>query len=487
MSREDAGHVARIGTVGRACLSQSPVLCGVVVPPCLAAAALGDWGIAAALAPQAVVLAGLSLMRREAKERASFRRIEAVVVFSLIFLLACLLSTPPFMVLGMPPVDALFEATSGITSTGLSVARNAEEWPIAAHLLRGWLQWCGGFALAFAGLTILHDRGASTRQMGASMLDERDELTTLRKQAMQLLLLYAALTALAVAGCVILLPTWWEGVSIALAAASTGGFSPRADSLASYGPAAQIFVMAICALSAASFLFYIRLWRKGPRGAFNDGHVGLFAGLLVGGTALYVALAALGFGPADGAMLAHGLNFVSGLTTAGFSAGPIAAAPLLLALLTVAMVIGGDTGSTAGGMKIGRIAVALGMVRLSIERARQPAHGVLHLRDRGKRQTSDDIVAAGAVLVLYVATVLVCWAAFLGAGHPPLAALFDVVSAVSTVGLSSGVTGAELGTGLTLVLTVAMLLGRLEFFALIAILLPGTWFRRTRLSSGKGT
>ncbi|TFL17403.1 TrkH family potassium uptake protein [Jannaschia formosa] len=479
MSRDDAAHVARVGVIRRSCLSQAPVLCSVVLPPCLAAGILGSWELAAALAPQAVGLLALSAMGPQ-EEDVSFRRIEATVVFSLTFILACLLSAPPFLVLGMGPVEALFEATSGITSTGLSVARAAEDWPPAAHLLRGWLQWCGGFALAFAGLTILHDHASATRQFGASVFDERDQLTTLRKQAKQLLALYVAVTAVAIAGCILLLPTWWEGLAVALAAVSTGGFSPRADSLASYPAVAQVFVIAICTLTAMSFLFYIRLWRRGPRAAVSAGHAVLFLGLLAGGTALYAGLAALGYGPEDGTSLAQVLNFVSGMTTAGFTAGPIAAAPLLLALLLIGMVIGGDTGSTAGGMKIGRIAVAIEMVRLSIRRARLPPHGVLQLRDRGARQTADDILVAGAVLVLYIATVLICWGAFLAAGHPPLAALFDVVSAVSTVGLSSGLTGPDLGPVLTGVLTVGMLLGRLEFLALIALVLPGTWVRARR-------
>lgn len=351
----------------------------------------GQLGSGRRTRPPTATLLALSFLRQDKAARISFRRIEAIVVFSANFLLACLVTAPSFVVLGMSPVDALFEATSGITPTGLSVATDAESWPIAAHLLRGWLQWCGGFALAFAGLTILHDRGASTRALAASMLDERNELTTLRKQAFQLLAVYVGLTILAIAGCLILLPTWWEGVSVVLAAASTGGFTPKADSLASYGATAQVFVMFVCVVAAVSFLFYIRLWRKGPRGAFAGGHVGLLLGLLAGGTTLYAIAAALGFGPDDGALLAHALNFVSGFTTAGFSAGPIAAAPFMLMLLVVAMVIGGDTGSTAGGVKIGRIAVAIGMVRMTVMRTRQPTHGVLHLRDRGARQTTDDI------------------------------------------------------------------------------------------------
>lgn len=429
----------------------------------------------AALAPQSAALVAISIfsLRRPAPEFT--RRIEAVVLFATLFLLACLISAPPFMALGMSPLNALFEATSGITSTGLSVARNATDWPVAAHLLRGWLQWCGGFALAFAGLTILHDRTSALRELGQSTLEERDKMTTMRKQAQLLLAFYGALTGVAVVGCLLLLPTWWEAVSIALASVSTGGFTPRADSLTSYSIAAQSFVMAICVMGSISFLFYVMLWRAGLRKAIASGHIVLYIGVVCAGTLLYGIVSALLFPETDTTVIEGSLNFISGFTTAGFSVAPVPTAPLLVVLLLVGMAIGGDTGSASGGMKISRIAVAIQMVQLSFQRLLLPAHGVLHLRDRGERQTSDDITAAGAVLVLYIVTVLICWSVFLAAAQPALPALFEVVSAVSTVGLSSGLTGPELPPHLVSVLIAAMLLGRLEFIALIAIFLPKTW------------
>lgn len=475
MSRLAATHSARAGAVAALCVKQAPVLCAVVLPPCAAAAALGSWDIAAALAPQSLLLLALSILALRRPTPDVLRRIEAVVAFAAMFIVACLIAVPPFIALGMAPMDALFEATSGITSTGLSVARGAAEWPVAAHLLRGWLQWCGGFALAFAGLTILQDRTATLRELGQSTLEERDKMTTMRKQAKLLLTFYCLLTAVAVAGCLLVLPTWWEAVSIGLAAISTGGFTPRADSLASYSAVAQVFVMLICVLGALSFLFYVMMWREGPRKAFANGHVALFLVLISSGTMLYAVLSAFLYPEGGATILERCLNFISGFTTAGFSAAPIAPFPLLALLLMVAMAIGGDTGSTSGGMKIGRIAIAFEMVRLSFQRLRLPAHGVLPLRDRGERQSVNAITAAGAVLVLYVATVLICWAVFLASGQPALPALFDVVSAVSTVGLSAGITGPDLPAGLVALLTLAMLLGRLEFLALVAVFLPGTW------------
>ncbi|MBS1303392.1 TrkH family potassium uptake protein [Loktanella sp. SALINAS62] len=464
-------------------MKQAPVLSAVVLPPCLVSAALGSWGLFAALAPQSAVLLAISVTSYKRPAPKFTRRIEAVVLFATLFLLACLISTPPFLALRMSPLNAFFEATSGITSTGLSVARDATVWPVAAHLLRGWLQWCGGFALAFAGLTILHDHTSALRELGQSTLEERDKMTSMRKHAQLLLAFYGALTGVAVAGCLFLLPTWWEGVSIALASVSTGGFTPQADSLASYSVAAQVFVMGICVMSSVSFLFYIMLWRAGFRKAIASGHVVLYIGVVCAGTLLYAFVSALLFPDTDATVIEGSLNFISGLTTAGFSAAPVSSSPLLVVLLLVGMVIGGDIGSTSGGMKIGRIAVAIQMVRLSFHRLLLPTHGVLHLRDRGKRQTSDDITAAGAVLVLYIATVLICWSIFLAASQPALPALFEVVSAVSTVGLSSGITAPDLPPHLVSVLLVAMLLGRLEFIALIAIFLPKTWIRGRYLAS----
>ncbi len=484
VSRLAAVHSARPSVIAQLCLKQAPVLSVVVLPPCLASAVLGSWDLFAALAPQSVALVTISVVVFRRPTPKFSRSIEAMVLFATLFLLACLISAPPFIVLGMSPLNAFFEATSGITSTGLSMSHDSTEWPVAAHLLRGWLQWCGGFALAFAGLTILHNHTSAMRKVGQSTLEERDKMTTMRKQAQILLAFYVALTGIAVAGCFVLLPTWWEAVAVALASVSTGGFTPRADSLASYSTIAQVFIMVICIMGSVSFLFYVTFWRAGAQKALASSHVALFVGLVCSGTVLYGVLTAFLFPSVDVTVIERSLNFVSGFTTAGFSVAPIASAPLLVVLLLVAMAIGGDTGSASGGMKISRIAVAIQMVRLSFQRLLLPTHGVLHLRDLGKRQTGEDITSVGAVLLLYIATVLLCWSLFLAASQPALPALFEVVSAVSTVGLSSGITGPDLPPHLVAALTAAMLLGRLEFLALIAIFLPKTWIR-DRLPASK--
>ncbi len=378
----------------------------------------------------------------------------------------------------MSPLSALFEAVSGITSTGLSVAADAQSWPVPAHLLRGWIQWCGGFAIAFAGLAVFAGSSGASLSMSSTNIADRDNLSSIKVQARQVLMSYVGLTVIALVLCLLLLPTWWEAVSIALAAVSTGGFSPRADSLGSYSLLAQGAVIGICITAAVSLIFYVQVWRDGFRAALRKSHVLGTLGLMAGGVAVFVAVDLAVNDPGTVELYAGALNFLSGFSTAGFYINQLSDHIALLPILLLAMLIGGDVGSTAGGLKVARVLVLLQMVLLSVLRVRVPSSAVTYLRDGTDKVDVDRVIAVTALLVIYLATMLVAWVIFLVSGVAPMAGLFEVVSALSTVGLSQGVAGPDLAPHLKCTLIVAMLLGRLEFIALIVLCLPGTWLKR---------
>jgi trk system potassium uptake protein TrkH len=102
------------------------------------------------------------------------------------------------------------------------------------------------------------------------------------------------------------------------------------------------------------------------------------------------------------------------------------------------------------------------------------------LRVRGEAVSGEATTAALFLALLFVATVVLSWLPFLALGHEPLAALFEVVSAVGTVGLSAGVANAGLHPALKGVLCFDMLMGRVEFVALLVVLFPHTWLGRRR-------
>jgi trk system potassium uptake protein TrkH len=146
-----------------------------------------------------------------------------------------------------------------------------------------------------------------------------------------------------------------------------------------------------------------------------------------------------------------------------------------MVLLLGAVVVGGGSGSTTGGVKVERVAMLARMVQVALLRLKAPARAVTPLKARGARVTPGQVTGLGAVLLLYAGSALVCWTALCLGGVDPMAGLFDTVSALSTAGLTMGAAGPDLAWPLKLVLVAAMLLGRLEFLALIAVLSPGTW------------
>jgi len=139
------------------------------------------------------------------------------------------------------------------------------------------------------------------------------------------------------------------------------------------------------------------------------------------------------------------------------------------------MSVGGSIGSTAGGVKLLRLLLLLRLLQLLIRRSALPPHAVAEVRFGGRAVSAEEISRALLVILLFVAAAGLSWLPFVALGHAPLEALFEVVSALGTVGLSSGVTSAALDPALKAVLIADMLLGRLEFVALLVLLYPRSW------------
>ncbi|WP_289153699.1 potassium transporter TrkG [uncultured Salipiger sp.] len=469
---------ARPGVVTRAVLSHGMILSAIFLPPTAVALIEGEWELAAMTGGASALCIGAGLAGRRLPPPHDLRAIEAVCTLVILFLFAAILPVPAFQVLGLGVLDALFESVSGITSTGLSVAGDIYDWPVAGHLLRGWLLWCGGFAIAVAGSALILGPGNVAQAMGEAGIEERDILSSTRDQARALLRVYAAISVLAVLALWPLMPSFWEALMIALSAVSTGGFSPRPDSLASYPVSAQVVTMVACLATSVSLLFYVYARRYGLGPAWKKTNTGAVLGATLGGALVVVGLLLLDRETNPMVLLQTALNFISGMTTAGFSVAPVIEYPPLVALVLAGMFVGGGIGSTAGGIKIDRAVLLAKSVRLTLIRLRSPARAVIHLTERGREIEEERIVAIAAILSLYVACAFVFWLIFIASGIDPLYASFEIISAQSTAGLSVGISEPSLAPHLKIALIAAMLLGRLEFVALIAALSPYTWIRK---------
>jgi len=445
-------------------------------PPMLWALWEGEADLALTLAfPVAFgLMSTLLVWRKQLPE--DLRGVEAMASIALLFLLAALLSMPAFVSLGMTVPAALFEGMSAITTTGLSVAHDPDSWPFAAHFLRSWMQWIGGLAMATAVLALVLGPGPAARTMGKVGLDQRNRIQSARAQARELLGAYTILTFGFAIVIALALGRGAEGLVLAMSAVSTGGFAPRSNSLASYDPVVQSLVVLACVCGAISLLAFAQAVRRGGTPIWAAPSVHRVAAMILLCAIILAVLRPIA--APDAAYLGTFLNLLSAFSTAGFSTGEMPMAPALLGLFVIVMLIGGDRGSTAGGIKLWRISILGRATRHALTLPRLPDRAVSPLRHHGSPVKDTFLVAMLGLLVLYSLSAIALWSIFVTLGHPPLVSLFDAVSALSTVGLSAGVIGPDLPPTAQIAVALGMWLGRLEFIAVLVLVLPGTWTRR---------
>jgi len=409
---------------------------------------------------------------------------EALVLVAFMFLFTPLVMSFPMMGSGLPFSDALFEAISAATTTGLSTVTGLESMPETFLFARAWMQWYGGLGIVVFSLALLFRPGTTAKRLAVTEAREEDLVGGTKAHARRVLIVYAVLTGTGILLLLIVGVGFFDALLYTMASVSTGGFAPHDTSLAALdGPGIQSSVILVCLAGAVPLIFYYRLYKKSQRPVSDvlqlcglliiGGLVSLLLGFCMVSTQHFGWMQALHHAP----ILAF-----SAQTTAGFSSMELSQLPAAAKLvLIMSMAVGGGIGSTAGGFKILRLLMIISLLRVLLRRACVAMHAVVEPRIAGRRMEETEIQEALLLVLLFVAVIIFSWLPFLFMGYHPLDSLFEVVSATGTVGLSAGVVAAEMPFFLKAILCMDMLLGRLEIFAWLVMVYPRTWIGR-RLS-----
>jgi trk system potassium uptake protein TrkH len=377
--------------------------------------------------------------------------------------------------------NALFESISGFTTTWLTMAQDASQLPRTLQWWRSFSQWVGGIGLIVLTLSVLEPSNNVSQLYSAETREEK-LAPTFRETAREIGKIYLIYTA---AGILLLLAAGmppWEAMNHGLSGISTGGFAVTGSSLQGYGSAIKMAMIPIMILGAISFATHARMIRHRE---FSDlwrhTRYQLFWLLLLFGSALILIERYWQVGTWQ--WLDSVFQWVSALTTCGFSTDVIANwASTTRIFMTLMMTFGAISGSSAGGLKLNRIAVLYKSVtwhlRLiyheSPEELRYEVDGQLLSEQESHRQLNSVVVLA------------MLWLAALGIGTLVLfhvtrgqftlgETLFECASALGTSGLSVGITQPDLFWLGKLVLMLLMWLGRLE---IVAVLVLFSWVTR---------
>lgn len=431
-----------------------------------------------------LLLVGARLARLPAPARIQDN--EALTITGAAFVISPLLMSWPMMTGNIAFMDALFEAISGVTTTGLSTLGSVEYRSSTFLFARAWMQWYGGLGIVVLSVALLMGHQAAARRLVDPSESGEMLIVTARTHARHSFMVYLCLTLLGLALVWPLTGDGFTAVLHVLSAVSTGGFSPLDTSLGGLASAATVAVMAVAFLGAVSLPLYWRVthagWGGGFRALFGDVELRalLIMGLLVGGLLTWLA-----WRHGMGTPWYHGLMMgFSAQTTTGFATLPVENMdPASKLVMIISMLVGGSVGSSAGGFKLLRLLILLRLLQLMIHRAAMPPHAVAEPYLAGQKLEMDDMLRAQQLILLFIGIIVLSWLPFVAMGYDPLDALFEVVSACGTAGLSTGITRPELEVVLKGILCFDMLAGRLEIVALLIVLYPRNWIGRREEAS----
>lgn len=399
--------------------------------------------------------------------RSSMQRSSLTVLFAWGW--GVLVGAIPFVLSGqLTFVQALFEAVSGWTTTGLSVI----DVTVTPHIFlfhRSFMQFCGGLGFVTMMVMLVQDKQSMNLYNAEGHPDKL--MPNLKKTAQTICLMYNGFLIIGTAAYVIAGMNLFDAVNHTMCSLSTGGFSTRLNSIGEYNSfPIEIITIIQMLIGTTNFAVLLLLTRRKWRQVIRVSEVRfMFLVLLV-----TVPIAA--FSLMSGLNMSIGKGFrralfdvSSALSTTGYSSMSYTTWPPPISMLILTMLIGGGIGSTAGGIKLTRVYL---MLRTTIQNIRKrlssprSVESPYYFRAQGKT-TIDSALAmdtAGFIATYFCLYIIGTLLLTITADCSLTEAMFEFASALGTVGLSIGLTSPATGNATLIVEMFGMILGRLEIF-----------------------
>lgn len=411
---------------------------------------------------------------------------EGLAVVGLGWIAVVVAGSLPFVLTRVAPGvwAALFESVSGFTTTGATVFPEIEVLPASILLWRSITHWLGGMGIIVLGVAILPligMGGAQLFQAEAPGIPTDRLRPRIASTARLLWVVYALFTATLAVIYLILGMSPFEAVNHALSCLATGGFSTRTASLGAYSPAIQWVTVLFMLIAGTNFTLHYRFLTGRWNAWIADPEWRWFAAAALGSVILVAAALWWTEGRLSEDLVRRAAFNVSAIvTTTGFATTDFGRWPAFAqALLLGLMFMGAMGGSTAGGLKVVRVVLIVKHVVAEVRKVLHP-RAVL-VAKLGKRTIREEIVLnVLAYLALYMTTHAIGTLLLAALGHDLVTALSASLAAMSSIGPGLGVVGpashyGDLGAASHVVLSLLMLLGRLEFYTLLVLVIPGTW------------
>ena len=397
----------------------------------------------------------------------------------------------PFFLSGQIPsyVDAFFEMVSGFTTTGASILTDVEALSRCNLFWRSFSHWLGGMGVLVFLLAVVpgarKNGGTGIYLMRAeSPGPSVDKLTPhLRQTAMILYGIYILLTALCIV-CLLLggMPVF-DSFCIAFGTAGTGGFAIKNSSMGGYSYFLQTVVTVFMSLFGVNFSLYYMLLLRKFKAVFKNEELRLYFGIAASSIVLIAINISCMYNTVYEAVHHAAFQVVSIMTTTGYGTVDFEQWPAFSkAILLSLMFIGASAGSTGGGLKVSRVLLLMKSIRRTIRKALHPRR-VQPVYMDGRAVSEEVCDNVNAYLAIYCVILVLSFAIISVDGFSIGTNFSAVASCFNNIGPGFELVGATQNFSIysdlsKIILSLDMLLGRLEIFPLLLLLSPDTWSRR---------
>lgn len=444
---------------------------------------VGD--ISQAFLLSALLSAFLLYTCRPQGEKPSLSNREGIAVVGLFWLAMCMVGAlPMIMATNMTWTACFFESASGFTTTGATILPDIEALPKGLLFWRSFSHWLGGMGIIVLSLAVLPFLGAGGMQLfkAETTGPTKDKLAPrMRDTARYLWGVYALLTG------VLTVLLWLEGMSPfdainhAMSTIATGGFSTRNASIAAFpNPVLQWTLTLFMLLAGMQFaLHYMALQGKFDVYRKNSECMLYCGSLLVGG----LIIAALLFNQEQGfepSLRNAFFQLVSLCTSTGFITENYLLWPFLSqGILFLFILMGACAGSTGGGIKVMRVLILIRMALVELRRVIHP-RSVERVKVDGRTVQPEILSSVMAFFLLYCFFNIMGALVLMGMGHDLITSVTAVSTCLSNTGPGFGAVGpvdnfAFFSGPAQLLLSLLMILGRLEIYTIFVLFLPTFW------------
>ncbi len=413
---------------------------------------------------------------------------EGFVIVSLAWIALSAIGALPFYISREIPsyIDAFFETVSGFTTTGASILSDVEAMSKGLLFWRSFTHWVGGMGVLVFVMAIIprvSDRTIHILRAEAPGPIVGKIVPKMKQTATILYIIYIAMTVilfvLLLAGG---MPVF-DSLIHAVGTAGTGGFSTKADSIGSYSPYIQWVITGAMIAFGINFNLYYFMLIKRNKSAIKNEEFMTYAAIVIISTVIIAFNISPLYSTVSESIRHSAFQVATVISTTGFSTVDFNQWPgLAKTILFILMFIGGCAGSTAGGLKVSRIVLLIKTIKRELKRLIHP-RAVDVVRLDGKKVAETTLTSLHSYFAIYAA----------------LFALVVILLGLDSFDLETNVTAAaacfnNIGPGLgaagpaasyalfspfsKVILSLTMLLGRLEIMPLVLTFSPSTWMKK---------